>query len=74
MSSAQTLLQVEGLNAWYGAAHILHGVSLSVGRGEVVALMGRNGAGKSTTLKAIAGLVERRDGKADCASGAGLCA
>lgn len=64
MSSAQTLLQVEGLNAWYGAAHILHGVSLSVGRGEVVALMGRNGAGKSTTLKAIAGLVERRDGKA----------
>lgn len=64
MSNAPTLLQVEGLNAWYGAAHILHGVSLSVGRGEVVALMGRNGAGKSTTLKAIAGLVERRDGKA----------
>lgn len=63
MSSAQTLLQVEGLNAWYGAAHILHGVSLNVGRGEVVALMGRNGAGKSTTLKSIAGLVERRDGK-----------
>lgn len=57
------LLQVEGLNAWYGAAHILHGVSLSVGRGEVVALMGRNGAGKSTTLKSIAGLVERREGK-----------
>ncbi|MGE8398271.1 MAG: ABC transporter ATP-binding protein, partial [Comamonas sp.] len=57
------LLQVEGLNAWYGAAHILHGVSLNVGRGEVVALMGRNGAGKSTTLKSIAGLVERRDGK-----------
>ena len=63
MSSAQTLLQVEGLNAWSGAAHILHGVSLNVGRGEVVALMGRNGAGKSTTLKSIAGLVERRDGK-----------
>jgi branched-chain amino acid transport system ATP-binding protein len=57
------LLQVEGLNAWYGAAHILHGVSLHVGRGEVVALMGRNGAGKSTTLKAMAGLVERRQGK-----------
>lgn len=57
------LLQVEGLNAWYGAAHILHGVSLEVGRGEVVALMGRNGAGKSTTLKSIAGLVERREGK-----------
>lgn len=57
------LLEVQHLNAWYGAAHILHGVSLSVGRGEVVALMGRNGAGKSTTLKSIAGLVERRDGK-----------
>lgn len=68
MSEVQTtpstpLLQVEGLNAWYGAAHILHGVSLQVGRGEVVALMGRNGAGKSTTLKSIAGLVERRKGK-----------
>src|SRR5690606_3385037 len=59
----QPLLEVEGLNAWYGAAHILHGVSLNVGRGEVVALMGRNGAGKSTTLKSIAGLVERREGK-----------
>ncbi|WP_284213534.1 ABC transporter ATP-binding protein [Comamonas jiangduensis] len=57
------LLQVEGLNAWYGAAHILHGVSLHVGRGEVVALMGRNGAGKSTTLKSMVGLVERRQGK-----------
>lgn len=67
MSEVQTtpsspLLQVEGLNAWYGAAHILHGVSLQVGRGEVVALMGRNGAGKSTTLKSIAGLLERRKG------------
>ena len=63
MSSAASLLQVEQLNAWYGAAHILHGVSLSVGRGEVVALMGRNGAGKSTTLKSIAGQVPRRDGE-----------
>lgn len=60
---ASPLLQVQDLNAWYGAAHILHGVSLNVGRGEVVALMGRNGAGKSTTLKALAGLVERRQGK-----------
>jgi len=63
MSGTDTLLQVEQLNAWYGAAHILHGVSLNVGRGEVVALMGRNGAGKSTTLKSIAGLVQRREGK-----------
>ncbi len=54
------LLQVQGLNAWYGAAQILFDVSLQVGRGEVVALMGRNGAGKSTTLKAIMGMVARR--------------
>ena len=57
------LLQVDGLHAWYGAAHILHGVSVQVGRGEVVALMGRNGAGKSTTLKSMAGLVPQREGK-----------
>lgn len=56
------VLAVENLNAWYGAAHILFDVSLTVGRGEVVALMGRNGAGKSTTLKAIMGLIERRSG------------
>ena len=68
MSAATTvngeapLLQVEGLNAWYGAAQILYGVGLHVGRGEVVALMGRNGAGKSTTLKSIAALVQRREG------------
>ncbi|NIF84502.1 ABC transporter ATP-binding protein [Comamonas sp. Tr-654] len=56
------LLEVQDLNAWYGAAHILHQVSLAVGRGEVVALMGRNGAGKSTTLKSIAALVPHREG------------
>ena len=55
-----TLLDVEELDAWYGAAQILRDVSLQVGRGEVVALMGRNGAGKSTTLKAVMGLVQRR--------------
>ena len=54
------LLQVQGLKAWYGAAQILFDVSLQVGRGEVVALMGRNGAGKSTTLKAVMGMVARR--------------
>lgn len=54
------LLAVQGLDAWYGAAQVLFGVDLQVGRGEVVALMGRNGAGKSTTLKAIVGLEVRR--------------
>ena len=56
------MLTVERLDAWYGEAHILSDVSLSVGPGEVVALLGRNGAGKSTTLRAIMGLVARRQG------------
>jgi branched-chain amino acid transport system ATP-binding protein len=44
-------IEAEGLNTYYGKSHILHGVSLDVGEGEIVALLGRNGAGKSTTLK-----------------------
>jgi branched-chain amino acid transport system ATP-binding protein len=60
--SGQSMLVVEGLNAWYGAAQILYDLSFDVGRGEVVALMGRNGAGKSTTLKAIMGLLARKSG------------
>ncbi len=57
------LLKVTNLNAWYGAAHILHSIDLHVGRGEVVALMGRNGAGKSTTLKSIMNLMLKRNGQ-----------
>ena len=61
MNAAPTvLLQAQHLCAWYGAAQILFDVALQVRRGEVVALMGRNGAGKSTTLKALMGLVQRR--------------
>ena len=60
--TGETLLAVEGLCAWYGGAQILFDVALGVGRGEVVALMGRNGAGKSTTMKSIMGLVGRRRG------------
>ena len=56
------LLEAKGLNAWYGAAQILFDVDLQVNRGEVVALMGRNGAGKSTTLKALMGLLAKRKG------------
>jgi branched-chain amino acid transport system ATP-binding protein len=60
---AETMLEVEGLRAGYGPAEILFGVSLKLARGEVAALMGRNGAGKSTTLKAIMGLVPPRAGR-----------
>ncbi len=56
------LLDAKGLNAWYGAAQILFDVDLQVKRGEVVALMGRNGAGKSTTLKALMGMLAKRKG------------
>jgi branched-chain amino acid transport system ATP-binding protein len=57
-----TLLEVRGLNAWYGESHILHGVDFDVRSGEVVTLLGRNGAGKTTTLKSIMGIVPRREG------------
>jgi branched-chain amino acid transport system ATP-binding protein len=59
---SEALLAVSGLNAYYGAAHILFDLGFEVRAGEVVALMGRNGAGKSTTLKSIMGLIERRTG------------
>ncbi|VVE87637.1 ABC transporter ATP-binding protein [Pandoraea bronchicola] len=55
-------LAVTGLQAWYGESHILHGVDLVAGQGEVVSLLGRNGAGRSTTLRAILGLTDTRDG------------
>jgi branched-chain amino acid transport system ATP-binding protein len=60
---AEIVLEVEGLRAGYGPAEILFGVSMKLARGEVAALMGRNGAGKSTTLKAIMGLVPPRAGR-----------
>jgi len=56
------MLEVEKLSAWYGAARILYDLDLTVGRGEVVALMGRNGAGKTTTMKAIMALIAARSG------------
>ena len=57
------MLEVESLDAYYGRAHILHGVSLRIARGETLVLLGRNGAGKSTTLKSIIGLVRPAHGR-----------
>jgi branched-chain amino acid transport system ATP-binding protein len=56
------LLAVEGLQAWYGESHVLHGVTFDVRAGEVVTLLGRNGAGKTTTLRSIMGIVGQRTG------------
>jgi branched-chain amino acid transport system ATP-binding protein len=61
-AGATPLLAVRGLNAWYGESHILHGVDFDVREGEVVTLLGRNGVGKTTTLKSIMGVVPRREG------------
>jgi branched-chain amino acid transport system ATP-binding protein len=63
MSPGGPLVQVDEIHTYYGKSHILHGVSLEVGRGEVVGLLGRNGVGKSTTLKAILGLVRPSRGR-----------
>ncbi len=59
---AAEFLRIENLNAWYGESHVLHGVNLTVGEGEVVSLLGRNGAGRTTTLRAIVGLTGTRTG------------
>jgi branched-chain amino acid transport system ATP-binding protein len=62
MDEARALLEVKGLQAWYGESHILHGVDFSVREGEVVTLLGRNGAGKTTTLKSVMGMIGKRTG------------
>jgi branched-chain amino acid transport system ATP-binding protein len=56
------LMVVRGLEAWYGESHVLHGVNLEIHEGEVVTLLGRNGAGKTSTLRAIMGLIAKRSG------------
>jgi branched-chain amino acid transport system ATP-binding protein len=59
---AEALLRTENLQAWYGESHALHGIDIEVREGEVVTLLGRNGAGKTSTLRAIMGLIGRRQG------------
>ena len=61
-ASFAPLLTVENLEAWYGESHILHGISFNVAAGEVVTLLGRNGAGKTSTLKSIMGIITKRTG------------
>ncbi|PAU97514.1 ABC transporter ATP-binding protein [Paracoccus salipaludis] len=58
-----TLLNVAGLNAWYGESHVLHGVNMQVNEGETVCILGRNGMGKTTTLRSIMGIVRKRTGQ-----------
>jgi branched-chain amino acid transport system ATP-binding protein len=60
---AQPLLQVSNLNAWYGESHILHGVDMTVGEGETITILGRNGVGKTTTLRTIMGIIRARKGE-----------
>src|ERR1700692_2342186 len=62
MPEASALLAVKELEAWYGESHVLHGVTFDVQAGEVVTLLGRNGVGKTTTLKAVMGIIESRTG------------
>ena len=57
------LLEIEGLNAWYGTSHVIHDLSFSVEQGEILALVGRNGAGKTSTIKAVMGLMPRATGR-----------
>ena len=61
-STAVTMLEVRDLHTWYGESHILHGMNFEVARGELVTLLGRNGAGRTTALRAIVGLTDRRTG------------
>ncbi len=60
---SETVLLLKNVHGWYGQSHVLHGVDLDVSRGEVVSLIGRNGAGRTTILRAIMGLLERREGR-----------
>nr|WP_207569291.1 ABC transporter ATP-binding protein [Limimaricola soesokkakensis] len=61
-ATGDALLKVEGLQGWYGESHVLHGIDFEVREGEVVTLLGRNGAGKTSTLKAIMGILSKRTG------------
>jgi branched-chain amino acid transport system ATP-binding protein len=62
-SNADPILEAIGIHAWYGSSHVLHGIDLSIARGETVGLLGRNGMGKSTLIRTLLGHVTQRDGR-----------
>jgi branched-chain amino acid transport system ATP-binding protein len=62
-TAAPPLLQAQGLHAWYGASHVLHGVDLFIAHGQTVGLLGRNGMGKSTLIRTLLGHVTQREGR-----------
>ena len=59
----EPILEASGVHAWYGSSHVLHGIDLTIGRGETVGLLGRNGMGKSTLIRTLLGHVTQRDGR-----------
>ncbi|MDE1157584.1 MAG: ABC transporter ATP-binding protein [Neorhizobium sp.] len=59
----EALLSVSKLNAWYGESHVLHGVDMTIGEGEMITILGRNGVGKTTTLRTIVGIIRERRGE-----------
>ncbi|MCE2774933.1 MAG: ABC transporter ATP-binding protein [Burkholderiaceae bacterium] len=63
LASSDPILEATGVHAWYGSSHVLHGVDLSIARGETVGLLGRNGMGKSTLIRTLLGHVPQRDGR-----------
>ena len=62
-ASSDSILEATGIHAWYGSSHVLHGIDLSIARGETVGLLGRNGMGKSTLIRTLLGHVTQRDGR-----------
>jgi branched-chain amino acid transport system ATP-binding protein len=62
-ASLDTIVDAQGVHAWYGSSHVLHGIDLRIGRGETVGLLGRNGMGKSTLIRTLLGHVPQREGR-----------
>ena len=62
MTHSDFLVEAEGIHAWYGSSHVLHGIDLRIGRGQTVGLLGRNGMGKSTLIRSLLGHVPQREG------------